>query len=354
MNSNPKFSIIQRYANHTQKQKNLSTQDISELCCQKISEFELQKNPVHYTLIYEWLHQVDPYFTDEVDKAIRLREYDDKKADELFLKLIAQMLYKSIPAEQANYLLNDLLTNLDAWIIKTADKHNQLHSQIGQAEEVESGQQALEVLKAFIPTVKQVLSDTQELQKKVKDSAHKIRLLKEELERTTTIAKTDELTNIPNRRGFNEIIQRLTVEAQQQQSTFAIILLDIDHFKNVNDTYGHLIGDSVLRYIAKLLGQETKGQDSIARYGGEEFAVLLPNTNYDGAMQLANNLRHKIASRSLTIKTSHNQKLQISVSSGVAMYQMGEDVEQLIKRADQCLYQAKTKGRNQVCGEADL
>jgi diguanylate cyclase len=342
-------SILGRYQSDPETAEQLSQQSLK-----KLQQLNLNSNPVHYTLMYESLCQADPYLSEEINRLIQEKHYTNQSAESLFIGLIAQLLYKTLPADKACQLLNDLLSGLDQWIANSTQNQQQLHANIEALKAHELPEPlSLSLLGNVLPTVQTLLSDTDSLRSQISQTSEEVRLLKDELERTTTIAKTDELTNIPNRRGFNEIINTLSQEAQKHQSSFAMILLDLDHFKEVNDTFGHLIGDSVLRYIARLLHKETKGQDSIARFGGEEFAVLLPGTGYDAALRVAHNIRNKVSARPLEIKSSH-QTLKLTLSAGVAMYQLGEELDQLIDRADRCLYKAKNAGRNRVCGEIEL
>lgn len=347
--NNKSPSVLHRYNASTDVSKQLKEQ-----CIQAIEEHNLSCNPIHFTLVYEWLSEVDPYFSEELDRAFKQAKYNDETAENLFIKLIAQLLYKSLPAEKTGAILNQLLTSLDQWMTNTQQQQQSIQNEIQQLQNGASSELTHKrPFERISCTLQELVENTESLHKQINNSTQEIRLLKEELERTTTIAKTDELTNIPNRRGFNEIIELLSQQANEKGVTFAIILLDIDHFKNINDSYGHLIGDSVLRYIAKLLHKETKGQDSIARFGGEEFAILLPATSYSDALRVANNIRKKIAERPLQVRSSH-KPLQITISAGVAMYQLGEALDALLSRVDESLYKAKNSGRNRIVGETDL
>ncbi|AHF00859.1 deoxyguanosine kinase [Thiomicrospira aerophila AL3] len=176
--------------------------------------------------------------------------------------------------------------------------------------------------------------------------------LREDLKNAHKLAKTDSLTGIPNRHSLDEMIAEHIELAKTKAETFCMLVIDLDHFKNVNDKYGHLVGDTTLRYIAKLLDAETKGHDRIARYGGEEFIILLNKITYDNALRFAENIRNSIARKSLHIR-GHKDPLHMTVSIGVAMYQIGETQDQLFQRADKALYAAKAK-RNTVRGEHQL
>jgi diguanylate cyclase len=126
-------------------------------------------------------------------------------------------------------------------------------------------------------------------------------------------------------------------------------MADIDHFKRVNDSYGHLIGDKVLHAVGRALQANVKGKDTASRFGGEEFAVLLPQTPLEGAARLAETLRTTVASGRVKSIGSGETVGNITISIGVACYRAGEPAAELIARADRALYAAKASGRNRVC-----
>ena len=128
----------------------------------------------------------------------------------------------------------------------------------------------------------------------------------------------------------------------------SLILGDIDHFKTFNDTWGHQIGDQVLRLVASVLKDNVKGQDLLARYGGEEFAIVLPNTSLKDATTLADNIRLAVSKRRLLNKFTNTDLGRITMSFGVAPYVPGDSVDHLIRNADAALYKAKETGRNRV------
>ena len=133
-----------------------------------------------------------------------------------------------------------------------------------------------------------------------------------------------------------------------------LLLADIDHFKTFNDTYGHTVGDQVLKLVARMLSQEIKGRDLAARYGGEEFTIILPDTALDGAVKLAQQLCAVLAHKELKNRESGKHFGQVTLSIGAALYRPGESPAQLINRADEALYRAKGKGRNRVISETEL
>jgi diguanylate cyclase len=179
-------------------------------------------------------------------------------------------------------------------------------------------------------------------------SAHVTRLKDSiaDLKRETT---TDLLTGLFNRKAFNVRLRRAVSEAKADGRPLSVLMIDVDHFKRVNDTYGHQTGDLVLRLIGRLLSDNVKGRDTSARYGGEEFAVLLVGTDLKGGSALGNLIRLSLDNKHLIKKRSTDEFGKITVSIGVAQFQQKDNAASLLDRADAAMYQAKHQGRNQVC-----
>lgn len=159
-------------------------------------------------------------------------------------------------------------------------------------------------------------------------------------------ALTDGLTGMQNRRYFDEALKEYLAEFRRIDKPVGLMILDLDHFKQVNDTHGHDIGDEVLRAVAKCLGDMTRYHDVVARLGGEEFAVVAPNMDADTLVRFAERIRKAIAA---TTVFSGNVRLKITASVGLAVWDRKEAAEEFFRRADKQLYHAKKQGRNRVC-----
>ena len=173
--------------------------------------------------------------------------------------------------------------------------------------------------------------------------------LEEQNEVLQQTAITDPLTQLYNRRYFSDFSRKLLALAEREQSPISVVMLDIDHFKLVNDTYGHQVGDEVIVKLAELIRQNQRESDVSCRYGGEEFVLLLPETKASEAYEVAERLRKQVEAVSMDLPLG--EKLHFTISLGVActVPSRGEDIEFVLKLADEALYQAKTSGRNQVC-----
>lgn len=181
-----------------------------------------------------------------------------------------------------------------------------------------------------------------------------IESLQRDLDDVRREALLDPLTKIYNRKAFDDGLLRSVSHAVEHGDHLCLMLIDIDHFKRFNDTWGHQTGDQVLRLVAMTLKSNIKGKDIAARYGGEEFAAILPDTDLEGAVILADNIRKAIQAKEL-LKRSTNEKLgRVTASFGVAMFRPDDTPSSLVERADRCLYAAKHAGRNKVVSEIEL
>ncbi|WP_321326348.1 GGDEF domain-containing protein [Thiomicrorhabdus sp.] len=326
----------------------LSNDEVALKTLSKVKDLKLSPNPIHFTLLFEALSEIDSTIATKILQEIQNKTYSDS-AESLFIEYISQLLYQYLPTEKVQNLLIDLLEELEFWLEKSKANEEFVALEIAELSKFElPGEVKTCLNERVMPKIHSIFDDTNRLKTQVSHSATEITQLKNELEKAHKVANTDELTGIPNRRGFNEIIKNLALSADTEDYSFALLLVDIDYFKNINDEYGHLIGDSVLRYLAKQLNAETKGKDSIARIGGEEFVILLPQTNYENAFRVAENLRQKVECNRLKVKNSE-KTLSLTISVGVSIYERGENLEKLIDRADKALYQAKNSGRNKIC-----
>ncbi|MGB5812989.1 MAG: GGDEF domain-containing protein [Polyangiales bacterium] len=156
----------------------------------------------------------------------------------------------------------------------------------------------------------------------------------------------DGLTGVNNKRYLVEQLERELSRAIRHERPLTLVMLDIDHFKDVNDTFGHLAGDQVLKEVAQLAKSRLRPDDVIARYGGEEFAIILPETAISGGVQIAEELRQMVQDEVFAFEDEH---IQVTVSCGVAELQPGWRTHDFVRDADRRLYEAKGGGRNRVC-----
>ena len=188
----------------------------------------------------------------------------------------------------------------------------------------------------------------------VHERTHELEDALNELERANrelqTLSVKDGLTNVFNRRYFNQKINEEWSRAIRHQRPFALLMIDIDRFKSINDTWGHVCGDHVLTRVASVLKAVVcRPGDTISRYGGEEFSILLPETSLEGAEKVADSLVQRVAAEAIDF---NNVRIPVTISIGLAVFPIDKqdrDVQSFVERADKALYHAKESGRNRYC-----
>lgn len=174
----------------------------------------------------------------------------------------------------------------------------------------------------------------------------KNRDLRNALQQIEELAITDELTGLYNRRYLMNMLDNQRTLVARENTTFVLIFIDLDHFKQINDQYGHAIGDQVLKELATLLKKSVREVDLVTRYGGEEFVVLLRDASINGALPRIERIRSQVNNRVFS-----NLQLSLTISAGVAEFRYPERIDELVSRADKLLYEAKRSGRNRVVSE---
>ncbi|KHE92445.1 MAG: GGDEF domain-containing protein [Candidatus Scalindua rubra] len=205
------------------------------------------------------------------------------------------------------------------------------------------------ILDEVIVATKKIRRFGEATQQRLKETTKTLHVMQKEFEHAKSELLQDFLTGVMNRKGFDETLEKLTNEST---GNLCVLILDIDHFKKFNDMHGHIVGDEVLKFVAKNIRKNVKGKDIVSRIGGEEFAVILPETPLLGAATVAENIRASIARLKLERKGKTEILGMITVSIGVAQYRQGEPLKDFVGRADQALYSAKNTGRNRVAAES--
>ncbi len=226
----------------------------------------------------------------------------------------------------------------------------------GMSEQINSVKDR-EGLRTIVESLVQTTNEMQEtnvtLEQRLIATKSEINQLQANLDTVRTESLTDPMTGLANRKFFDDTLDKAIAEAPTRSEPMSLLMIDIDHFKTFNDTYGHLTGDQVLRLVASSVKQNVKGQDVAARYGGEEFVVVLPSTPLRSALTVAEHIRRAAMSKELMKRSTGQHLGRITVSVGVATLHPGDTAQMLIERADACLYAAKRNGRNRVICETD-
>ena len=207
-------------------------------------------------------------------------------------------------------------------------------------------------------TVEALILENEKMRHKAKDldqrldqARGQIEMLRSNLAEAEEISLKDALTSLANRRSFDQTLRKEIEEAQDKRRNLCLVMGDIDHFKRINDTFGHLVGDAVLKRFAELLAKSVGVNDVVARFGGEEFAIIFPGMKLNQAAAATEAIRRSLESKKW-VATDGGQRLgTVTASFGVAELHQNDDSETIVRRADEKLYEAKCSGRNKVVAE---
>ncbi|MEO8631459.1 MAG: GGDEF domain-containing protein [Betaproteobacteria bacterium] len=313
-------------------------------------------NPISYAVCYEHASGCNPELSRELNAITAGGErLDERTMRRLHETHVAELDEHTVAALNAGF--ERLFAELYLSVTKTSADTSAYRANLEQWSEELGEKLRPSIVEARLSGL---LSETRHLQDSLSElnerlvaSQSDIERLQHDLIRVRQEALTDGLTGLLNRKAFDEEMAAEVTVANDGDVPLCLVLIDIDHFKQVNDTFGHVLGDRVLRAIGELLKASVKGKDRVARYGGEEFAVLLPDTALTGARSVAEALREKIASSRIQRLNSENPIRSITISAGAARYRTRETITRFIERADAALYTAKAAGRNRVAVAPD-
>ena len=208
------------------------------------------------------------------------------------------------------------------------------------------------IVQTLSSATRQVQRQNQTLESQLKESTSEVNRLREHLEQVRRDASTDALTNLANRKAFDEELERGCAEAASSGQPLTLAVIDIDHFKNFNDTWGHQTGDQVIRYVASVIARMAPPPRLAARYGGEEFGLIFPGESAAMVRKTLEGIREEVCSRILRRRSTNEELGAVSVSAGYAERHPRESLHSLMERADAALYDSKRAGRNRVTAAA--
>ncbi|MDJ0739895.1 MAG: diguanylate cyclase [Gammaproteobacteria bacterium] len=332
------------------------TVDIVRSAIPRMAELKIPITPSNYAVWFEYLSDSNAGLRREMDALLGREEpISDVEMRDLYERYLEERSEKVASAKTAlSRVVNALMQHINA-----ADGHyNSFSAELKDVAEGLSGDVTGDNLNVLIDravnATHAALERSAEMKQQFSDLAVEMQTVRSELARTQEEARSDPLTGLYNRLAFQEELSRLGAYETEDSHTPCLMILDIDRFKGVNDTYGHLAGDHVLQAVANEIRASVRGRDVVARYGGEEFAILLRDTARSGCMAVAENVRLHVARSTIQLPPELGvaEPIAVTVSIGGAWFRDGELTEALVDRADRALYRSKEGGRNRVTWES--
>lgn len=337
-----------QYNHKHEKAKAYAEQALARIFAEK-----LPANPTIFTLWYQYYSQHNAELVRAIDLMVDAKyPITEERCYELYRRLLSEEYRSEDVLTKAEDLVSESVTNMNvaasAVKQKTDDYSLEIQRSVSDIDTANSTEVVREVAQTVLVKAKRMVAENKELETQLVQSAQVMQQLRDEMELVRREAMVDSLTGIANRKLFDDEILRMVIEAHNENKPLSLLMLDIDHFKTFNDTYGHQVGDQVLKLVARTLKDGVKGRDLPARYGGEEFAVLLPETLASAADIVANALRKTVSEKEIINRTTGERLGRITLSIGAAQLMRNEKPSSLIERADYALYIAKHQGRNRV------
>ena len=313
-----------------------------------LNKHQTPVNPVNYAVWYEYVSGDNADLVNAIDSRLSKNQpITAEVTQSLYEKYVLMGMPERL--EKTSSGLKIVVDNTLVNITKAESTTGSMLTNLSSSQEALESCNSTEELKGLLGDI---ISNTQamaksgnELKQELAHSSQEISSLKKELEAVKRLAETDALTGLLNRGAFN---RELTDLCRQTAVESALVMFDLDHFKNINDTFGHLLGDKVIQFFASLLKKHAGEQHLAIRYGGEEMAMILLDINQRDALKVAESIRSTFANSRLKKKGSTDSIGQVTVSIGLSMLRSTDSPQGLIERADEALYLSKENGRNRI------
>ncbi len=323
-----------------------------------MSELGVAPTPDNFELFYTYASGSNPAMGAAIDQVISSRRpFTSDVLDSLRNRCLSSARTTQAldnASVQAAATLNAILEKLETAGRDAGDYGRALSRASGELGGDHSPAELRGLVDTLINATRTMEARTATLEDELQRSSQQVNHLKSQLDDVRKESLTDSLTAIANRKAFDTELLSAIAESHETGDTVALLMLDIDNFKNFNDTWGHQTGDQVLRLVAQCMSENVKGRDTVARFGGEEFAIILKRTSLDNATNVADQIRGYVESKKLVKKSTGDILGTITISIGVAKLSESDTPTSLIQRADACLYRAKRTGRNRVVGEIEI
>lgn len=333
-------------------------QTLAKMAMALMAERQVSPTPENFQLFYTYVGGEHPAATRVLGDLIAARrplppQLLENLRERFFGSARLEGAVEDIGTEISDTMAS-VLSRLEAAERDTVAYGRTLSAATGELDGAQSSGNLQSLVGTLLGATRAMETRTKNLETELQRSSREVSELRTKLDDVRKESLTDPLTGIANRKAFDMELAEAIKQSSESGEPLALLMGDIDHFKNFNDTWGHQTGDQVLRLVAGCLSENVKGRDTAARYGGEEFAVILRNTTLNDAVSLADQIRLYVERKKLVKKSTGDILGTISISIGVAQLGPDDTRTSLIQRADSCLYAAKNAGRNCVMSDAKL
>lgn len=325
--------------------------DLARRAIAAMEKHKVWPTPLNFEI---WTHYVaakDTPLAAEIEQMIEAGEpFTDTAGEALAAKFLPKQKLSEEILDAGDALSKELdsVTRAMKSARETSEAYDQELAIASESLTADDPGKIRDMVDTLTQATQRVRAENQTLESQLADTTAEVSRLREHLEQTRRDAMTDGLTGLANRKAFDEALEKACEQAEANGEVLTLAVLDIDHFKAFNDTWGHQTGDQVLRYVASVIGRSGVAPRTAARYGGEEFALIFPGETARAALAILEEIRGEVSSRVLKRRSTNEDLGAVTLSAGLAQRKPGELPASLVERADAALYDSKRAGRNRT------
>jgi diguanylate cyclase len=328
---------------------------VADGAIQSMAKQSVPATPKNFSVWFNYAMGASPALRKTIDILVGgKRKFDASVNHDLYVTYINPQSDSAAPADVPDQLAG-VITNAKQFLATAiADNRVQIASLGEVSSQVQASSDSRPIIERLVNELSKATARASALETNFEASSLELDNIRNSLKEAEERSNTDVLTGLANRRSLDQFLRSAQIVAMEKGEPLSVLLIDIDHFKKFNDSYGHQVGDQVLRLVAKVLRENVREQDLAARYGGEELFAVLPGATLDVCAEVAERIRCRVFDARLTRRTTGQEISSVTVSIGVAQFRMAESAEAMIERCDCALYQAKQSGRNRTVTENDI
>jgi diguanylate cyclase len=328
---------------------------VADRAIRSMSQQAVPATPGNFSVWFDYAMGTSPALRKTIDILIgNKRKFDASTNRELYVTFVNPQSDAASAVDFPEQLRGVISSAKEFLTTAISDNRTQIEALGKVSSQVQTNSDPRPIIEKLVAELSKATTRASALETNFLATTQELDKIRDSLKAAEQRSNTDALTGLANRRSLDEFFRSAQIIAMEKGEPLSVLMIDIDHFKKFNDTYGHQVGDQVLRLVAKVLQENVREGDLAARFGGEELIAVLPGADLGACAATAERIRCRISEARLTRRTTGQEISSVTVSIGVAQFRLAESAEATIERCDRGLYRAKRLGRNRTVTENDL
>jgi diguanylate cyclase len=328
---------------------------IADRASRFMSQHAVPPTPENFSVWFNYAMGASPALRKTIDILVaNKRNFDSATNHDLYVTYVKPRADSGVAEDFPEQLQGVISSAKEFLATAISDNRSQIETLGEVSSQCGASSDPRPIIERLVKELSNATARASSLEANFIETSEELDKIRDSLKLAEQHSNTDALTGLANRRALEEFVRSAQITSMETGEPLSILMIDIDHFKKFNDSFGHQVGDQVLRLVAKVLQENVRGDDLAARYGGEELMAVLPGTAVDICAEIAERIRRRISEARLTRRATGEEISSVTVSIGVAQFRLAESAEMMIERCDRALYQAKRSGRNRTITESDI